>query len=122
MAKRKNTPDLMSEVLGSTDGQTSESLKPRRSQNLSIASEALREYLDGGKTQATLYLADDIHESLEDAVTKMRRNLVRMVPDGKQKRTLVTRSLLVNFAVKEMLDDLEANGIEGKWGKLISGL
>ena len=136
MAKRKDTPDLMSDMLGQPATPEPEppetppapeptplrQPQPQSSRNRRMTSDALYSYVDGEKTQATLYLADDTHEDMEEAVTQLRRYVVKTLPDGKKKRALVTRSMLAEFALQEFISDLEENGIESFWSRLVSRL
>ena len=98
--------------------------KPSKRQTVKMQSQRLREYMEGDKVKSTVYLSDETHEDLEFAVLKARQFLPKMLPkdEAKKKRGQVSRSMLIELALQDMLDDLEENGIESRLGKRLAGL
>lgn len=98
---RRQTPDILSDVLGNTS-------KPAKQQNSKTAQSAadLRAQPTDERTKATYYISEDILNDLTIAQGKLRR-IVRKA--GVNRRAL-SKSEIVEAAITNALEDLEALG------------
>ncbi len=76
--------------------------KPRRRR--SIATTRMGNYVNGEKTKATYYLSEETLQALEEALPKLKRLAGGL--RHKEKRRLVTKSLIVEAALQIVLAEL----------------
>ena len=101
MADRKQTPDLLGAVLNSkpTGKQVKQKARKPVSQH-TIKTES--------KVKATYYLSQEAIDALEDAQYRLRRL-------AGENRARVSKSLIVELAVKMVLEDVEAKGDKSRF-------
>lgn len=123
---RKNTPDIMGDVMApeesnkeirqedkilaaKKDYSSSETFVENKEiktfENKEIRSTSNKKTNNGSKEKATFNLSLSTLEALEDAWILLRRQL-----KGQQK---ITKTLIVETAIKAALDDLHTRGLKG---------
>ena len=73
-----------------------------------------------GKVKATFYFDPDCIDSLESSWTRLRSLVAKT--NSPNKRRLVTKSLIVELALKAALDELEQEGTASRLAKEMSRL
>lgn len=114
MAKRKKT-GLGTEAFFQEPVSQQDS-KPVRGHDLT----RIARYLDGEKEKGTYYLSVETMEQLDEVLPYARKVVGQMV--GKDKRRLVSKSMLVEAALQIVLDDLAENQAESLLAKKLAGL
>ena len=122
MAKRKNTGLGTEAFFQETASQQASkpveqhTSKPARAH----AYTRIGAYVLGYKEKGTYYLSAETMERLDEVLPYSRRLVAEMV--SKDKRRLVSKSLLVEAALQIVLDDLEENKAESLLAKKLAGL
>ena len=93
--------------------------KTSKRQN-ALPGRALTTYLEAEKVRSTIYFSEETIELLEAAQARLKRLVSKAA--GKEKRNLVTKSLLAEVALQIVLGELEEKGTESQIAKWLSEL
>lgn len=120
MAKSKKTglgTAAFFETASQQDGEPVEQQDSKPARRRSKAPTVLGEYINGEKVKATYYLSEETLQRLEEAIPRLKRQAGIV---HKEKRRLVTKSLIVEAALQIVLDELTEKETEAALNKMMT--